>query len=215
MTIRVVVADDEPLVRAGLRMVLRPATDIEVVAEACNGEEALDAIAASRPDVALVDIRMPGMDGLTMLRELKHRNLDVAVIMLTTFDLDDYLHTALAEGAAGFLLKDTPPRRLADAVRTAAAGEATLGPSVTRRLVDAYTRQPPAAARAARDRLAKLTARERAVSAEVARGNSNAQIARALGITETSVKAHVSRILTKLGLQNRVQIALLTRDAEA
>jgi DNA-binding NarL/FixJ family response regulator len=215
MTIRVVVADDEPLVRAGLRMVLRPAADIEVVAEARNGEEALDAIAASRPDVALVDIRMPGMDGLTMLRELKHRNLDVTVIMLTTFDLDDYLHTALTEGATGFLLKDTPPRKLADAVRTAAAGEATLSPSITRRIVDAYTRHPSAAARAARDRLANLTARERTVAEEVGRGNANAQIARVLGITETSVKAHVSRILTKLGLQNRVQIALLIRDAEA
>ncbi|RRS01362.1 response regulator [Glycomyces terrestris] len=214
MTIRVLVADDEPLVRAGLRMVLRPAADIEVVAEAGNGADALDAVAASRPDVALIDIRMPGMDGLTMVRELKHRNLAVTAIMLTTFDLDDYLHTALAEGAVGFLLKDTPPRRLADAVRSAAAGELVLGPAAARRLVAAYTRQAPAAARAARDRLAKLTAREGAVAAEIARGRSNAQIARALGIAETSVKAHVSRILTKLALDNRVQIALLVRDAE-
>ncbi|GAA2136806.1 response regulator [Glycomyces algeriensis] len=213
MTIRVVVADDEPLVRAGLRMVLRPAADIEVVAEAGDGREALDAVAAYRPDVALIDIRMPCMDGLGVLRELKRRNLAVAAVMLTTFDLDDYLHTALAEGAVGFLLKDTPPRKLADAVRAAAAGEAMLSPAVTRRLVDAYIRQPPAAARAATGRLSALTARERTVAAEVARGRSNAQIARALGITETSVKAHVSRILTKLGLENRVQVALLVRDA--
>jgi DNA-binding NarL/FixJ family response regulator len=214
VTIRVVVADDEPLVRAGLRMVLRPATDIEVVAEAGDGREALDAVAAHRPDVALIDIRMPGMDGLAVLRELKHRNLAVAAVMLTTFDLGDYIHTALAEGAVGFLLKDTPPRRLADAVRSAAAGEAMLSPSVTRRLVDAFVRQPPGAARAAIDRLSTLTARERDVAAELAQGRSNAQIARALAITETSVKAHVSRILTKLGLENRVQIALLVRDAE-
>jgi DNA-binding NarL/FixJ family response regulator len=214
VTIRVVVADDEPLVRAGLRMVLRPATDIEVVAEAGDGREALDTIAVHRPDVALIDVRMPGMDGLAVLRELKHRNLAVAAVMLTTFDLDDYIHTALAEGAVGFLLKDTPPRKLAEAVRAAAAGEAMLSPSVTRRLVDAYVRQPPAAARAASHRLSTLTARERNVAAELAQGRSNAQIARALAITETSVKAHVSRILTKLGLENRVQIALLVRDAE-
>jgi DNA-binding NarL/FixJ family response regulator len=214
MTIRVVVADDEPLVRAGLRMVLRPAADIEVVAEAGNGREALDAIASHRPDVALIDIRMPAVDGLAVLRELKQRNLTVAAVMLTTFDLDDYIHTALAEGAVGFLLKDTPPRKLADAVRAAATGEAMLSPSVTRRLVDAYLRQPPAAARTANDRLAALTARERTVAAEVAQGHSNAQIARTLAITETSVKAHVSRILAKLGLDNRVQIALLVRDAQ-
>jgi DNA-binding NarL/FixJ family response regulator len=214
VTIRVVVADDEPLVRAGLRMVLRPATDIEVAAEAGDGREALDAVAAHRPDVALIDIRMPGMDGLAVLRELKHRNLTVAAVMLTTFDLDDYIHTALAEGAVGFLLKDTPPRKLADAVRSAAAGEAMLSPSVTRRLVDAYVRQPPAAARAASHRLSTLTARERTVATEVAQGRSNAQVARTLDISETSVKAHVSRILTKLGLENRVQIALLVRDAE-
>jgi DNA-binding NarL/FixJ family response regulator len=213
VTIRVVVADDEPLVRAGLHMVLRPAADIEVVAEAGDGREALDAVAAYRPEVALIDVRMPGTDGLAVLRELKRRNLAVAAVMLTTFDLDDYIHTALAEGAVGFLLKDTPPRKLADAVRAAAAGEAMLSPAVTRRLVDAYIRQPPAAGRTAIDRLSALTARERTVAAEVARGRSNAQIARALGITETSVKAHVSRILTKLGLENRVQIALLVRDA--
>jgi DNA-binding NarL/FixJ family response regulator len=213
VTIRVVVADDEPLVRAGLHMVLRPAADIEVVAEAGDGREALDAVAAYRPEVALIDVRMPGTDGLAVLRELKRRNLAVAAVMLTTFDLDDYIHTALAEGAVGFLLKDTPPRKLADAVRAAAAGEAMLSPAVTRRLVDAYVRQPPAAGRTAIDRLSALTARERTVAAEVARGRSNAQIARALGITETSVKAHVSRILTKLGLENRVQIALLVRDA--
>jgi len=215
MTIRVIVADDEPLVRAGLRMVLRPAADIEVVAEAAEGNEVLDAVAAHRPDVALIDIRMPGMDGLEVLRGLKRRNLGVAAVMLTTFDLDDYVHTALAEGAAGFLLKDTPPRKIAEAVRAAASGEAMLDPAVTRRLIDAYVKQPPVAARTANDRLSALTPRERDVAAEAARGASNAQIARALGLTETSVKAHISRILAKLGLDNRVQIALLVRDAEA
>ena len=214
MTIRVVVADDEQLVRAGLRMVLRPAPDIEVVAEAGDGGEALAAIAATRPDVTLLDIRMPGMDGLAALRELKHRNLATAVIMLTTFDLDDYIHTALTEGAAGFLLKDTPPRKIAEAVRTVAVGEAMLSPTLTRRLIDAYTRRRPAVALEARDRLSALTARERAVAAEVARGRSNAQIANALNMSETTVKAHVSRTLTKLALENRVQIALLIRDTE-
>ncbi|MCD0442832.1 response regulator transcription factor [Glycomyces sp. A-F 0318] len=214
MTIRIAIADDEPLVRAGLRMVLRPAADIEVVAEAGDGREALAAITATRPDVALVDIRMPGMDGLSVLGELAHRNVATAVIVLTTFDLDDYVHTALTLGAAGFLLKDTPPHALAEAVRTVASGDAMLSPSVTRRLIDAYAQRAPAAARAARDRLSALTPRERAVVAQVARGRSNTQAARELGMTETTVKAHVSRVLTKLGLENRVQIALLARDAE-
>jgi DNA-binding NarL/FixJ family response regulator len=213
MTVRIAIVDDEPLVRAGLRMVLRPAADIEVVAEAGDGREALAAIAEARPDVVLADIRMPGLDGLAMLRELKQRNLSTAVIVLTTFDLDDYVHTALTLGAAGFLLKDTPPRTLAEAVRTVASGDAMLSPSVTRRLIDAYARYSPAVARAANDRLSALTPRERAVAAEIALGRSNAQAARALGMSETTVKAHVSRVLAKLGLENRVQIALLARDA--
>jgi DNA-binding NarL/FixJ family response regulator len=214
MTIRIVIADDEPLVRAGLRMVLRPAADIEVAAETGDGREALAAIADARPDLALVDIRMPSLDGLGVLQELKHRNLSTPVIMLTTFDLDDYVHTALMLGASGFLLKDTPPHALAAAVRAVASGEAMLSPSVTRRLINAYARRSPAAARVARDRLSVLTPREQAVVAQIAEGRSNTQAARELGMSETTVKAHVSRVLAKLGLENRVQIALLARDAE-
>jgi DNA-binding NarL/FixJ family response regulator len=211
--IRVVVADDEQLVRAGVKMILHPAPDIEVVAEAADGREAVSAVAAHRPDVVLMDVRMPGMDGLAALRELKRRSFPSRVIMLTTFHLDDYIHTALSEGAAGFLLKDTPPKRIADAVRAVTAGDAMLSPEITRRLIAAYTGRPPDQARAARSRLATLTERERAVAGEVAEGSTNARIGRSLGMTETTVKAHVSRILTKLGLENRVQVALLVRDA--
>ncbi|MQM27926.1 response regulator [Glycomyces albidus] len=212
--IRVVVADDEALVRAGIKMVLQPASDIEVVAEAANGREAVAAATAHRPDVVLMDVRMPAMDGLAALRELKRRTSPSKVVMLTTFDIDDYVHSALVEGAAGFLLKDTPPRQLTDAVRRVAAGDAMLSPEVTQRLVEAYIRRTPRTALAARHRLAVLTDRERAVAFEVAEGKSNAQIGRALGMTETTVKAHVSRTLTKLGLENRVQIALLVRDTD-
>lgn len=213
--ITVLIVDDEALVRAGIRMILAPVDDIEVVAEAADGAEALAAIDRDRPDVVLMDVRMPGMDGLTALRETLRRPTPPQVIMLTTFDMDEYVHGALHAGAAGFLLKDTPPRDLAAAVRTVAEGHAMLAPSVTRRLIDAYSGQPPVVGREARRRLAALTPRERDVIAAVALGLSNSQIAGRLGMTETTVKAHVSRSLTKLGLSNRVQLALLVRDAES
>ncbi|WP_030023460.1 response regulator [Streptomyces monomycini] len=211
--IRVLVVDDEALVRTGLRMILQPADDIEVVGEAGDGREAITAVAAHRPDVVLMDVRMPGMDGLTALRELRRSPGGPRVIMLTTFDLDDYVHTALRNGASGFLLKDTSPRDLANAVRTVAEGSAMLTPKVTQRLIDTFAGLEPEGAAEARQRLSVLTEREDEVVRAVARGLSNAEVGRALIMSEGTVKAHVSRALAKLNLSNRVQMALLVRDA--
>ncbi|MFF3763894.1 response regulator [Streptomyces sp. NPDC001922] len=211
--IRVLIVDDEALVRAGLRMILEPAEDMEVVAEASDGSEAVTAAAEYRPDVVLMDVRMPGMDGLTALKELRRRPGAPSVIMLTTFDLDDYVHTALRNGAAGFLLKDTSPRDLAAAVRAIAAGSAMLTPRITKRLIDTFAGLGSGDSAKARERLAVLTGREQDVVRAVARGLSNAEIGRELSMSEGTVKAHVSRALSKLGLSNRVQVALLARDA--
>jgi DNA-binding NarL/FixJ family response regulator len=211
--IRVLVVDDEALVRAGLRMILEPADDIEVVGEASDGSDAVTAVARHRPDVVLMDVRMPGMDGLTALKELRRATNPPRIIMLTTFDLDDYVHTALRGGAAGFLLKDTSPRDLATAVRTVAEGSAMLTPRITKRLIDTFAGLESADAAGARERLSVLTEREDDVVRAVARGLSNAEIGRELAMSEGTVKAHVSRALAKLGLSNRVQVALLVRDA--
>ncbi|MGA5561008.1 response regulator [Streptomyces platensis] len=211
--IRVLLVDDEALVRAGLRMILEPAEGIEVVAEASDGGAAITAAAKHRPDVVLMDVRMAGMDGLTALKELRRSADGPKVIMLTTFDLDDYVHTALRNGAAGFLLKDTSPRDLAGAVRTVAEGSAMLTPKVTKRLIDAFAGMTSERADEARRRLSVLTDREGEVVRAVARGLSNAEIGRELAMSEGTVKAHVSRALAKLNLANRVQMALLVRDA--
>nr|WP_202466562.1 response regulator transcription factor [Streptomyces sp. SID4951] len=205
--------DDEALVRTGLRMILEPAEGIEVVAEASDGSEAITAVAKHRPDVILMDVRMAGMDGLAALKELRRSFDSPKVIMLTTFDLDDYVHTALRNGAAGFLLKDTSPRDLANAVRTVAEGSAMLTPKVTKRLIDAFAGLESEGAAEARQRLSELTSREGDVVRAVARGLSNAEIGRELAMSEGTVKAHVSRALAKLNLSNRVQMALLVRDA--
>ncbi len=211
--IRVLVVDDEALVRSGLRMILEAAGDIAVVAEARDGASALAAVARHRPEVVLMDVRMPGMDGLTAAERIGRASDAPKVIMLTTFDLDDHVHAALRAGAVGFLLKDTPPRDLAAAVRTVAAGNAMLAPSVTRRLIAAFADGQPGRAEAARARLAALTDREQEVASAVARGLSNAEIGRELAMSEATVKAHVSRALAKLGLANRVQAAILVHDA--
>ncbi|MFD3416559.1 response regulator [Streptomyces decoyicus] len=211
--IRVLLVDDEALVRTGLRMILEPVEGIDVVAEASDGSEALSAVANHRPDVVLMDVRMAGMDGLTALKELRRSVDGPKVIMLTTFDLDDYVHTALRNGASGFLLKDTSPRELAHAVRTVAEGSAMLTPKVTKRLIDAFAGLETEGAAEARRRLSVLTEREGEVVRAVARGRSNAEIGRELAMGEGTVKAHVSRALAKLGLANRVQMALLVRDA--
>ncbi|MFE4369925.1 response regulator [Streptomyces sp. NPDC056835] len=211
--IRVLIVDDEALVRAGLRMILEAAEDIEVVAEADTGAAAVTAVAGHRPHVVLMDVRMPGIDGVAALKEINRAPDPPAVVMLTTFDRDEYVHSALRARAAGFLLKDTAPRDLIAAVRAVADGSAMLSPTVTRRLIDAFAEQRSPDSHAARERLSVLTGRERTVVGAVARGLANAEIGRELGMTETTVKVHVSRSLTKLGLSNRVQIALLVRDS--
>lgn len=211
--IRVLIVDDEELVRTGLRMILEPAEDLEVVAEASDGGEAIVVVAEHRPDVVLMDVRMPRMDGLAALEEIRRGPDAPKVIMLTTFDLDDYVHRALRAGASGFLLKDTPPRDLATAVRTVAAGSAMLAPTVTKRLITAFTEQQPSKVAHARKLLAVLTEREGGVIRAVARGWSNAEIGRELAMSEATVKAHVSRSLAKLGLTNRVQAAILAHEA--
>lgn len=212
--IRVVVVDDETLVRSGLRMLLQAAGDIAVVGEARDGDEAVDCVRRHRPDVVLMDVRMPGVDGLTAAGRIARMADAPKVIMLTTFDLDEYVHEALRHGAVGFLLKDTPPRDLTAAVRTVAAGNAMLAPSVTRRLIATFSEREPDRRREARDGLARLTDRERQVVLLIATGASNAAIGQALGMSEATVKAHVSRALTKLGLHNRVQAAILVHDAD-
>ncbi|MEU7739262.1 response regulator transcription factor [Nonomuraea sp. NPDC049158] len=212
--IRVLVVDDEALVRSGLRMILETADDIVVVGEARDGEEAVGAAARLRPHVVLMDVRMPGTDGLTAAARVLAAPDPPKIVMLTTFDLDEYVHEALRLGAVGFLLKDTPPRDLTAAVRTVAAGQAMLSPSVTRRLIDAFVDRAPSRSDAARRQLAALTGREEDVIRALARGLSNAEIGRALRLSEATVKAHVSRVLAKLGLTNRVQAAILVHDAD-
>ncbi|TDD86715.1 response regulator [Actinomadura rubrisoli] len=209
--IRVLIADDEHLVRSGLRRILETAGDIRVIAEAGDGSAAVAATARHRPDVVLMDVRMPGMDGLTAAERIP---AEAKVVMLTTFDLDDHVHRALRAGAVGFLLKDTSPRDLIAAVRTVAAGNALLAPTVTKRLIAHYAEQGPAGTAAARRRLDTLTYRERQVVRAVARGLSNAEIGRELSLREPTVKSHVSRALAKLGLANRVQAAILVHTAD-
>ncbi|MGW4403571.1 response regulator [Nonomuraea sp. NPDC004702] len=212
--IRVLVVDDEALVRSGLRLILEAAGEIVVVGEAADGDGAVAAVARLRPEVVLMDVRMPGTDGLTAAARILAAPDAPKLIMLTTFDLDEYVHEALRLGAVGFLLKDTPPRDLAAAVRTVAAGQAMLSPTVTKRLIGSFVDRAPSRAESARRRLAALTAREEDVIRAVARGLSNAEIGRELRLTEATVKAHVSRVLSKLALANRVQAAILVHDAD-
>lgn len=213
---RVVLVDDDDLVLMGLRLVLGADTSIEVVAEAGDGRAALDAVRRTAPDVVLLDIRMPTMDGLTALRTMRSWPQGCpAVIMLTTYDTDEMVLTALQEGAAGFLLKNIAPQALVDAVRTVADGRPMLSPTVTAQLIAAVGRRPARAVVAeARSRLAGLTDREREVARAVARGLSNAEIAAELFLGVGTVKTHVGHILEKLGADNRVQVALVVRDAD-
>jgi DNA-binding NarL/FixJ family response regulator len=214
VSIRVLLVDDDPLVRAGLRMILSSADDLDVVAEAADGADAADAVRAHRPDVVLMDIRMPVMDGIAATTALRRLPSPPHVIVLTTFQADDHVMDALRAGADGFLLKDTAPAEIIQAVRLVAAGEAMLSPSVTRTLLshlgdDATTDRR----RLAAQRLTSLTEREREVATAVGSGASNAEIAASLYMSEATVKAHVSRLLTKLEVANRVQIAILVHDA--
>jgi DNA-binding NarL/FixJ family response regulator len=212
--IRVLVADDQALVRAGFCVILDAADGIAVVGEAANGVEAVAGAAAHQPDVVLMDIRMPEMDGLEATRLITGDRPEGAgpkVVMLTTFDLDDYVYEALRAGASGFLLKDAPRHDLIAAVRAAAAGDALLAPSVTRLLIEAFARRPPATTPSP-SRLASLTARERDTLLLLARGRSNAEIAGDLFVSEATVKTHIGHLLAKLGLRDRVQAVILAYE---
>ncbi|MFF4779096.1 response regulator [Microtetraspora fusca] len=210
--IRVLLVDDDALVRAGLSMMLDGAAGITVVAEAADGQEAITATDAHAPDVVLMDLRMPRVDGITATRRLRARARPPEVIVLTTFDTDENVLHALRAGAAGFLLKDTSPPQIVEAITRVAAGDPILSPRITRRLMDRTVAQAGAYERA-RAALAALTPREHEVALAIARGRTNADIAADLVMGITTVKAHVSSILTKLGLDNRTQIALLAHDA--
>jgi DNA-binding NarL/FixJ family response regulator len=213
--IRVLVVDDQDLVRAGFCVILDAADGIRVVGEAGNGADAVAAARALDPDVVLMDIRMPGMDGLEATRQITGRaEGGPKIVILTTFDLDDYVYAALRAGASGFLLKDAPRHDLIAAVRAAAAGDAMLAPSVTRLVIETFARRPPAMAPSP-SRLASLTARERDILGLIARGRSNAEIAADLVVSEATVKTHVSRLLAKLGLRDRVQAVILAYETGA
>jgi DNA-binding NarL/FixJ family response regulator len=214
--IRVLIVDDDALVRAGLSMMLAGSDEVTVVGEACDGAEVPVAVDRLTPDVVLMDIRMPGMDGLAATEALRARERTPQVIVLTTFDADDHVLRALRAGAAGFLLKDTPPPEIVRAIRLVAAGDAMLSPAVTRRLIEHVADDGLAGRRAnARELLARLTEREREVAVAIGQGKSNAEIAAELYMSVATVKGHVTRLLQKLELDNRVQIALLAHDAGA
>jgi DNA-binding NarL/FixJ family response regulator len=214
MSIRVVLVDDEQLVRTGLKLILESEDDIEVICEAGDGEEAVRLVAECDPDVVLMDIQMPGVNGIEATRRIVAlgREESSRILILTTFDLDEYVYEALRAGASGFLLKRTPAEDLVAAVRVIAAGEALLAPSVTRRLLDTFARSQPASPPPA-PVLDALTDREREVLVLVARGMSNAEIAGHLFLSEGTVKTHVKRIFYKLGLRDRVQAVILAYDA--
>jgi DNA-binding NarL/FixJ family response regulator len=208
MTTRVLVADDQALVRSGFRMILDARPDIEVVGEAENGLQAVELAREARPDVVLMDIRMPELDGIEATERIVAATPETRVLVLTTFDLDEYVYAAIRAGASGFLLKDVRPNDLVDAIRLVAAGNALLGPSVTRRLLDRFAEpaRPPVS-------LDDLTDREREILSLIAQGSSNAEIAERLYVSETTVKSHVSAVLRKLGVRDRVQAVIAASDA--
>lgn len=208
--IRVLLVDDQQLVRSGFRMILDAAADMEVVGEASDGREAVKLVRLEQPDVVLMDVQMPGMDGLAATAEITGLPDAPRVLILTTFERDDYVFTALRNGASGFILKNAPPEQLLDAVRTIAGGDALLAPSVTRRIVEELARRP--AAPSASDVLDRLTERELEVLREVAAGLTNAEIADKLFVGEATVKTHVSNLLTKLGLRDRVQAVVFAYE---
>jgi DNA-binding NarL/FixJ family response regulator len=208
MTIRILIADDQPLLRTGLRKILESEPGLEVVGEAGDGLDAVEAARLRRPDVVLMDIRMPRMDGIEATRRVTP---GVRVLVLTTFDVDEYVFDALRAGASGFLLKDVPAEQLVHAIRVVAAGDALLSPTVTRRLIQQFARRPPPSARP--DALAALTPRELDVLRLIARGLSNAEIAGELVVGDATVKTHVARVLQKLGLRDRVQAVVAAYES--
>jgi DNA-binding NarL/FixJ family response regulator len=211
MSIRVVVADDQALVRAGFAKLLEAEHDLRIVAQAADGLEAIEAVLRTRPDVVLMDIRMPRLDGIEATRRIRAREHAPRVIMLTTFDLDEYVYDALKAGASGFLLKDAPPEQLVAGVRVVAAGDALLAPAVTRRLIEEFARHPTPRP-AGPPELAELTAREREILTFMARGRSNREIAAQLVIGESTVKTHVGNVLMKLDLRDRVHAVVLAYE---
>jgi DNA-binding NarL/FixJ family response regulator len=214
VSISVLIVDDQALVRTGFRMILEAEGDLEVVGEASDGREAIDETLRLRPDVVLMDVRMPELDGIEATRRLLERDgVDAKVVMLTTFDMDEYVYEALQAGASGFMLKDVPPEQLVTGIRSVASGDALLAPSVTRRVIEEFVRRPPASVQRPPKEVDELTDRELEVLKLIARGLSNAEIAKELFVSETTVKTHVARVLMKLGLRDRVQAVVLAYES--
>jgi DNA-binding NarL/FixJ family response regulator len=213
VSIRVLLCDDQALVRSGFRMILEEREDIEVVGEAEDGLQALELVRWRRPDVILMDVRMPSLDGVEATRRLVAAGTEARIVILTTFDLDEYVYEALRAGASGFVLKDAQPAQLVEAIRVVARGEALLAPTVTRRLLDRFAHALPSASGEPPPELASLTERELEVLAMLASGLSNAELAERLFLSEATVKTHVSSILRKLGLRDRVQAVVLAYQA--
>jgi DNA-binding NarL/FixJ family response regulator len=212
MSLSVLIVDDQALVRAGFRMILDAEEDIEVAGEAADGADAVMEAQRLRPDVILMDVRMPQMDGIEATRRLLADGLETKVVMLTTFDMDEYVYDALRAGASGFLLKDVPPEQLVTGIRAVAQGDALLAPSVTKRVIEEFVRRPPSSVRTLPAEVEDLTARELEVLKLVARGLSNAEIAKELFVSETTVKTHVAHVLTKLDVRDRVQAVVLAYE---
>ncbi len=210
--IRVLIADDQALLRGGFRMILESQKDIEVVGEAADGREALEQARVLEPDVVLMDIRMPELDGLEATRQLIAGDADPRVLILTTFDLDEYVYEAMKAGASGFLLKEVRPEQLADAVRVVAAGETLVSPAITRRLIEEFVRRRPPGSGTPPE-VSELTERELEVFKLVARGLSNSEIAAILFLSEATVKTHITHVLAKLGLRDRVQVVVLAYES--
>ena len=217
MSIRLLLADDQPLMRTGFRMILEETDDIDIVGEAADGTAAVRLAGELKPDVTLMDVRMPGVDGLEATRQIVARDAAARILILTTFDLDEYAFAALRAGASGFVLKDVPLDELARAIRSVASGDAVVSPRITRRLLDVYATRlpdlPRAASGPAHPALGQLTPREQEVLLELATGLSNTEIAQKLVVSEATVKTHVGSILAKLGLRNRVQAVIFAYDA--
>jgi DNA-binding NarL/FixJ family response regulator len=213
MSLGVLIADDQALVRAGFRLILEAETDLEVVGEAADGRAAVAAAQQLKPDVVLMDVRMPDLDGIEATRRLVSGGSSAKVLMLTTFDMDEYVYESLRVGASGFLLKDVPPEQLVAGIRAVASGEALLAPSVTRRMIEEFVRRPRNAARPAPRELDRLTAREREVLVLMARGLSNAELAQKFVVSEATVKTHVAHVLAKLGLRDRVQAVVFAYES--
>jgi DNA-binding NarL/FixJ family response regulator len=214
MSLGVLIVDDQALVRAGFRMILEAEEDMDVVGEAADGREAVTEARRLRPDVVLMDVRMPDVDGIEATRRLLAGDESPAkIVMLTTFDMDEYVYDALRAGASGFLLKDVPPEQLVDGIRAVAKGDALLAPSVTRRVIEEFVRRPPASVRTLPPKLEELTARELEVLKLIARGLSNAEIATQLFVSEATVKTHVAHVLMKLDVRDRVQAVVVAYES--